>query len=150
MSARNVSSLPTRALVSLLDSVPEEQVREKLFKQVPERQGHPCRSGHRIISTCPPMGKGTEYVHPLPQIDCCQAVCAENEGEFAAVMNVVFEHMPDNILARTCGTLFAIRWEDMLKIGRRPASKRILDHLPGPLEHLFSGICLDKYIPFRV
>ena len=70
----------------------------------------------------------------LPQIDCCQAVCAENEGEFTAVMNVVFEHMPDNILARTCGTLFAVRWEDMLKIGRSPASKRILDQLPGPLK----------------
>ena len=65
MSARNVSSLPTRALVSLLDSVPEEQVREKVFKQVPERQGRPCRLSDRIISTCPPMGRGTEYVHPL-------------------------------------------------------------------------------------
>ena len=38
-------------------------VREKVFKQVPERQRRPCRSGDRIISTCPPMG--TEYVHAL-------------------------------------------------------------------------------------
>src|SRR5438128_1220056 len=70
----------------------------------------------------------------LPQIDCCQAVCAEDGGEFAAVMNVVFEHMPDDILARTCGTLFVVLWEDLLKIGRSPTSKRILDHLPGPLK----------------
>src|SRR6266567_9122972 len=134
MSARNVSSLPTRALVLLLDSVPEEQVREKVFKQVPERQGRPYRSGTASFQHVHPWGGELNTFMLLPQIDCCQAVCAENEGEFAAVMNVVFEHMPDNILARTCGTLFAVRWEDLLKIGRSPASKRILDHLPGPLK----------------
>ena len=58
MSARNVSNLPTRALVSLLDSVLEEKEREKVFKQVPKRQGRPCRLSDRIISTCPPMGEG--------------------------------------------------------------------------------------------
>ena len=66
MSARNVSSLPTRALVLLLDpSLPEEQVREKVFKQAPQRQGHPCRCGAHIISTCPPWGRGTEDVRAL-------------------------------------------------------------------------------------
>lgn len=34
----------------------------------------------------------------LIQIDCCQAVCAEDGGEFAVVMDVVFEHVPENPL----------------------------------------------------
>src|SRR5260370_16834172 len=43
----------------------------------------------------------------LIQRDYWQAVYAENGGDFAAVMDVIFEHMPDDPLARTCGSHFS-------------------------------------------
>src|SRR5258707_6264663 len=43
----------------------------------------------------------------LLQLDYWQAVYAENGGDFAAVMDVVFEHTPDDPLARTCGFHFS-------------------------------------------
>src|SRR5260221_12456823 len=43
----------------------------------------------------------------LIQLDYWQAVYAENGGDFAAVMDVVFEHTPDDPLARTCGFHFS-------------------------------------------
>src|SRR5256886_14632664 len=43
----------------------------------------------------------------LIQLDYWQAVYAENGGDFAAVMDVMFEHTPDDPLARTCGSHFS-------------------------------------------
>src|SRR5260370_40135429 len=43
----------------------------------------------------------------LLQLDYWQAVYAENGGDFAAVMDVGFEHTPDDPLARTCGFHFS-------------------------------------------
>src|ERR1700738_1234440 len=40
----------------------------------------------------------------LIQLDDWQAVDAENGGDFAAVMDVMFEHLPDDPLARTWGS----------------------------------------------
>src|SRR2546426_284829 len=93
----------------------------------------------------------------LLQIDCCQVVCAEDGGKLSAVVNVMFEHMPDTPLARTCGTLFVVRmWEDLLKIGRSPASKGVLDHLPAHLKssHQLGGgahwlsLLLPCFLPY--
>src|SRR5258708_9670286 len=39
----------------------------------------------------------------LIQLDYWQAVDAENGGDFAAVMDVMFEHTPDDLLARNGG-----------------------------------------------
>src|SRR2546425_7187128 len=96
----------------------------------------------------------------LIQLDYWQAVYAENGGDFAAVMDVMFEHMPDDPLARTCGSHFSSqtrriqphlgegleRWldqfrvthtlrliqrrEELLKISRGQAGKRLLGQLP--------------------
>src|SRR5260370_16501831 len=96
----------------------------------------------------------------LIQLDYWQAVYAENGGDFAAVMDVMFEHMPDDPLERNCGSHFSSqtrriqphlgeclerrlyqflltqtfrliqRREDLLKISRGHAGERILDHLP--------------------
>jgi len=100
----------------------------------------------------------------LIQLDYWQAVYAENGGDFAAVMDVMFEHTPDDLLARNCGSHFSRmsrriqphlgewlerrlyqfrvthtfrliqRREDLLKISRGQAGKGILDHLPGLLK----------------
>src|SRR3989440_3848881 len=100
----------------------------------------------------------------LIQLDYWQAVDAENGGDFAAVMDVMFEHTPDDPLARTCGSHFSSqtrriqphlgewlerrlyqfrvthtfrliqRREDLLKISRGQVGKRLLDHLPGLLK----------------
>src|SRR5260370_30662656 len=43
----------------------------------------------------------------LIQLDYWPAVDAENGGDFAAVMDVMFEHTPDDPLARTCGFHFS-------------------------------------------
>ena len=43
----------------------------------------------------------------LIQLDYWQAVYAENGGDFAAVMDVMFEHTPDDPLARICGSHFS-------------------------------------------
>src|SRR5260370_22184791 len=43
----------------------------------------------------------------LIQLDYWQAVDAENGGDFAAVMDVMFEHTPDDPLARTCRSHFS-------------------------------------------
>ena len=43
----------------------------------------------------------------LIQLDYWQAVYAENGGDFAAVMDVMFEHMPDDPLERNCGSHFS-------------------------------------------
>ena len=43
----------------------------------------------------------------LIQLDYWQAVYAENGGDFAAVMYVMFEHMPDDPLERNCGSHFS-------------------------------------------
>src|SRR5690242_14684987 len=97
----------------------------------------------------------------LIQLDYWQAVYAESGGDFAAMMDVMFEHTPDDPLARTCGfhssgqTLplhphlgewlerrlyqFRVthafrliqRRDDLLKISRGQTGKRLLDHLPG-------------------
>src|SRR5207253_1020062 len=71
----------------------------------------------------------------LIQLDYWQAVDAENGGDFAAVMDVMFEHTPDDPLARTCGSHFSSQTrEDLLKISRGQVGKRLLDHLPGLLK----------------
>lgn len=41
------------------------------------------------------------------QLDYWQAVYAKSGGDFAAVMDVMFQHAPDDRLARTCGSLFS-------------------------------------------
>src|SRR5260370_38057318 len=43
----------------------------------------------------------------LIQLDDWQAVDAENGGDFAAVMDVMCEHTPDDLLARNCGSHFS-------------------------------------------
>src|SRR5258708_15947580 len=43
----------------------------------------------------------------LIQLDYWQAVYAENGGDFAAVMDVMFEHMPGDPLERNCGSHFS-------------------------------------------
>ena len=43
----------------------------------------------------------------LIQLDYWQAVYAESGGDFAAVMDVMFDHMPDDPLARNCGSHFS-------------------------------------------
>src|SRR2546421_11405123 len=100
----------------------------------------------------------------LIQLDYWQAVDAENGGDFAAVMDVMFEHTPDDPLARTCGSHFSRKsrriqphlgeWlerrlyqfrvthtfrliqrrEDLLKNSKGQAGQRLLDHLPGLLK----------------
>src|SRR6266699_5017963 len=100
----------------------------------------------------------------LIQLDDWQAVYAENGGDFAAVMDVMFEHTPDDLLARNCGSHFSRtsrciqphlgeclerrldqlrvthtfrliqKREDLEKISRGQAGKRLLDHLPGLLQ----------------
>src|SRR5260370_41142965 len=45
----------------------------------------------------------------LIQLDDWQAVDAENGGDFAAVMDVMFEHTPDDLLARNGGYHFSRR-----------------------------------------
>src|ERR1700686_4225842 len=97
----------------------------------------------------------------LNQLDYWQAVYAENGGNFAAVMDVMFEHMPDDPLERDCGSHFSrqaccihphlSRWlerrldkfrvphtfriiqrrEDLPKVSRSQAGQRMLDQLPG-------------------
>src|SRR5215471_286182 len=100
----------------------------------------------------------------LIQLDYWQAVYAKSGGDFAAVMDVMFEHTPDDPLARTCGFHFSSqtlriqphlgewlerrlyqfrvthafrliqRREDLLKIRRVQTGKRLLDHMPGLLK----------------
>ena len=100
----------------------------------------------------------------LIQLDYWQAVYAENGGDFAAVMDVMFEYTPDDLLARNCGSHFSRtsrriqphlgvwlerrldqvrvtrpfrliqRRDDLLKISRGQAGKRLPDHLPGLLQ----------------
>ena len=97
----------------------------------------------------------------LIQLDDWQAVDAENGGDFAAMMDVVLEHTPDDLLARHRGshlsrlsrrrqphlgewlerrldllrvthTFRLIQRRDVLeKISRGQAGNRLLDHLPG-------------------
>ena len=43
----------------------------------------------------------------LIQLDDWQAVYAENGGYFAAMMDVMFEHSPDDLLVRNCGFHFS-------------------------------------------
>src|SRR5438552_2502847 len=43
----------------------------------------------------------------LIQLDYWQAMDAESGGDFAAVMDVMFEHTPDDLLARNCGSHFS-------------------------------------------
>src|SRR5438445_13323463 len=89
---------------------------------------------------------------------------AGNGGDFAAVMDVMFEHTPDAPLERNCGSHFSRKsrpihphlgeWlerrlyqfrvthafrlrkrrNDLLKISRGQTGKRLLDHLPGLLK----------------
>ena len=100
----------------------------------------------------------------LIQLDYWQAVYAENGGDFAAVMDVMFKHMPDDPLERNCGSHFSRqacriqphlgewlerrlyqfrvpqtfriiqRREDLLKVSRSQAGQRMLDQLPGLLK----------------
>src|SRR5258706_10704853 len=100
----------------------------------------------------------------LIQLDDWQAVDAENGGDFAAVMDVMFEHTPDDPLARTCGSHFSSqtrriqphlgewlerrlyqfrvthtfrliqRRGELPKVSSGAAGEALLDHLPGPLK----------------
>ena len=100
----------------------------------------------------------------LIQLDDWQAMNTENGGDFAAVMDVMFEHPPDDLLERNCGSHFSRtgrrihphlgewlerrldqlcvthpfrlieRRNDLEKISRGQADKRLLDHLPGLLQ----------------
>src|SRR5450759_3687673 len=100
----------------------------------------------------------------LIQLDYWQAVDAENGGDFAAVMDVMFEYMPDDPLERNCGPHFSRqaccihphvsewlerrlyqfrvphtfriiqRREDLLKVSRSQVGQRLLDQLPGLLK----------------
>src|SRR5690348_7082321 len=66
----------------------------------------------------------------LIQLNDWQAVYAENGGDFAAVMDVMFEHMPDDPLERNCGSHFSSQ------------TRRIQPHL---------GVCLERGLDqFRV
>src|SRR5258707_5537725 len=72
----------------------------------------------------------------LIQLDYWQAVYAENGGDFAAVMDVMFEHTPDDLLARNSGSHFSRK------------SRRIQPHLGESL-----GRRLDQFPvtpPFRL
>ncbi len=128
-------------------------------------QGRPWSFSDRIMRTISTHERGELKTFLfLIQLDYWQAVYAENGGDFAAVMDVMFEHMPDDPLARTCGFHFSRKsrriqphlgeWlerrldqfrvthtfrliqrrEDLLKISRGQAGKRLLDHLPGLLQ----------------
>ena len=43
----------------------------------------------------------------LIHLDYRQAVYAESGGDFAAVMDVMFEYTPNDLLARNCGSHFS-------------------------------------------
>src|SRR5581483_2735868 len=100
----------------------------------------------------------------LIQLDDWQTVYTENGGDFAAVMDVMFEHTPDDPLARTRRSHFSgqalplqphlgvwlerrlyqfrvthtfrliQRREDLFKISRGQTGERLLDQLPGLLK----------------
>src|SRR3989440_3051702 len=104
---------------------------------------------------------------------------AENGGDFAAVMDVMFEHTPDDPLARTCGSHFSRKsrriqphlgeWlerrlyqfrvthtfrliqrrEDPPKISRGQAGQRLLGHLPGLLKSRNQFCPPGAWIPVR-
>src|SRR6266566_6972436 len=132
---------------------------------VAEAPGSPWSFSDRIMQTISTHERGELKTFLfLIQLEYWQAVDAENGGDFAAVMDVMFEHMPDDPLERNCGSHFSRqaccihphlsewlerrlyqfrvphtfriiqRREDLLKISRGQTGKRLLDHLPGLLK----------------
>jgi hypothetical protein len=77
---------------------------------------------------------------------CREAMYAEGERDFTAMMHIVLHHMTDDPSTRQ-GDLFAIFLigERLLHIGGAPASQSIRNHLPGKVETLSQfGCCLDR------
>src|SRR5260370_13743110 len=73
-----------------------------------ERQGRPWSFSDRIMRTISTHERGELKTFLfLIQLDYWQTVYAENGGDFAAVMDVMFEHTPDDPLARTRGSHFS-------------------------------------------
>ena len=128
-------------------------------------QGRPWSFSDRIMRNLSTYERGELKTFLfLIQLDYWQAVYAENGGDFAAVMDVMFEHMPDDPLERNCGSHFSRKsrpihphlgeWlerrlyqfrvphtfriiqkrEDLLKVSRSQAGQRMLDQLPGLLK----------------
>ena len=86
-------------------------------------QGRPWSFSDRIMRNRSTHEKGELKTFLfLIQLDYWQAVYAENGGDFAAVMDVMFEHMPDYPLERNCGSHFSRK------------SRRIQPHLGEWLE----------------
>src|SRR5690349_13118417 len=76
------------------------------------------------------------------QVGHGQAVHAAGQEQFAAVMQVVLQHVPDNPLAR----LYPIvaRWEWLIEVGGRPARQALMHDVPGGFQplHQFGGALL--------
>ncbi len=63
-------------------------------------QGRPWSFSDRIMGNRSTHERGERKTFLfLIQLDDWQAVDAENGGDFAAVMDVMFEHTPDDLLA---------------------------------------------------
>src|ERR1700676_3422413 len=63
-------------------------------------RGAPVAEATASCATSPPRSGELNTFLFLIHLDDWQAVDAENGGDFAAVMDVVFEHTPDDLLAR--------------------------------------------------
>ena len=124
----------------------------------------PLKQPHHFTISTHASGEPTTFRFSIIQVDDGQAVDTKRGGDFAAVMDVMFEYTPDDRLARHCGSHFSrtsrriqphlsvrlergldqfrvthtfhlIQRRDFLeKISRSQAGKRLLDHLPGLLK----------------
>ena len=62
-----------------------------------QRQGSPCHCSDRIMRSLSTYERGKLTTFPrLVQVDNWQVVDAERGGDFAAVVDVMFEHTPDD------------------------------------------------------
>jgi len=60
---------------------------------------------------------------------------AQGQRNFAAMMEIVLDNVPDNPLACQVKHLAIARFlEDVIEVGGRPAGERGLEHVPGDFE----------------